>query len=138
MDDAPEHSIHSLLLPLEQSPAWLLGAGSFTSQSWAVGTENWQAAAMAPCSHPWEVGKPKLGAAQQGRVEGSGLCESPQQGREVKRALESPVTGRQAGLLCVPVPAWVAPHWQALIADGAAVSPPHMSPIWLRVPSSPR
>lgn len=47
------------------------------------------------------VGNPKLGAAPWGGVEGSGLCESPQQGREVKRALESPVTGRQVCSVCV-------------------------------------
>lgn len=84
-----------------------------------MGTAAWEAAAMAAVTS-WEVEKPKLGAARWGRVEGSGLRDSPQQGREVKRALERPVTGRQAGLLCERVPAWVVPRSQTLIADGAA------------------
>lgn len=51
---------------------------------------------------------------------------------------------RQAGLLCVHMPAWVVPHSQPLIADReasqASVPSPHpcQSPMWLWVPSSSR
>lgn len=90
MDGAPEHSIHSLLLPLEESPAWLSGAGSFTSWSWAVGTAAWEAAAVA------QMQSPHLGNQSLRLSGGAGLKAvvsvraTAGQGGEAR-----PVTGRQ-------------------------------------------
>lgn len=51
------------------------------------------------------VGKPKHRTTKGHRIKGSGLLESPWQGREVKRGPESPMAGRQAGRsnLCICV-----------------------------------
>lgn len=79
------------------------------------------------------VGKPKHGTTKGHRVKA--LLESPRQGREVNRGLESLVTGRAAGLVCVDVSAWAAPHSQAFLLMEWPPRPVHKCPLPTSLPT---
>lgn len=69
-----------------------------------MGTAIWESCCRgSDADTSWEVewlGNQSLGLLE---LKAVGLWESPQQGREVKHALESPVTGRQVCSVCLPL-----------------------------------